>query len=89
MLRTVQFACNLPRQEADALNRESGRVYSNMLVWHYRLYRHTGVWLSEYSGKRLEDHMGGSTTLPIRARKPCVFRPGMNGPSRLTSSVSL
>ncbi len=28
MLRTVQFACTLPKSDADALNAESGRVYT-------------------------------------------------------------
>jgi putative transposase len=39
MLRTVQFACSLPKVEADALNMESGRVYTDMLVQHERRYR--------------------------------------------------
>ena len=39
MLRTVQCACTLPKAEADALNAESGRIYTDMLVQHYRLYR--------------------------------------------------
>jgi hypothetical protein len=45
MLRTVQVACTLPKVEADALNAESGRIYSDMLVQHYRKQH---VWLSEY-----------------------------------------
>jgi hypothetical protein len=32
MLRTVMFACTLPTAEADALNAESGRIYTNMLT---------------------------------------------------------
>ena len=32
MLRTVQFACTLPKSEADAQNAESGRIYTDMLV---------------------------------------------------------
>src|SRR5262249_26877909 len=45
MLRTVQFACSLPKADADALNAESGRVYTDMLVWHYRVYRKGSGWL--------------------------------------------
>lgn len=53
MLRTVQYACTQPKAEADALNAESGRIYTDMLVRHYRLYRKHGVWLAPKSGERL------------------------------------
>src|SRR5689334_15746505 len=68
MLRTVQFACTLPKSEADALNTESGRIYTDMLVRHYRLYRKQGVWLAPRSGERLEDALGGPTTLHAHSR---------------------
>lgn len=68
MLRTVQFACTLPKDEADALNRESGRIYTDMLVQHYRLYRKQGIWLSAYNGKRIEDMTGSATTLHAHSR---------------------
>jgi putative transposase len=68
MLRTVMFACTLPKSEADALNSESGRVYTDMLVRHYRLYRKQGVWLAPSSGERLEDALGGPTTLHAHSR---------------------
>jgi hypothetical protein len=45
MMRVQTFACSLANAEADALNQESGRHYTNVLVWHsriYRLYRRTG-----------------------------------------------
>jgi putative transposase len=63
MLSTVQFPCSLPKAEADALNAESGRVYTDMLVQHYRRYRKQDVWLSARLGERLEDATGGPTTL--------------------------
>lgn len=68
MIRTVQFACILPKAEADALNAESGRVYTDMLVRHYRLYRKQGVWLSPHNGKRVEDLTGGPTSLHAHSR---------------------
>ncbi len=34
MIRVQTFPCSLAKADADALNRESGRVYTNMLVWH-------------------------------------------------------
>ena len=39
MVRTVQFACSLPKAAADVLNAERGRIYTDMLVRHDRLYR--------------------------------------------------
>jgi putative transposase len=68
MLHTVQCACTLPKSEADALNAESGRIYSNMLTRHYRLYRKQGIWLAPKSGERLEDALGGPTTLHAHSR---------------------
>ena len=68
MLRTIQFACALPKAGADALNAESGRIYTDMLVRHYRLYRKQGVWLAPKTGERLEDALGGPTTLHAHSR---------------------
>src|SRR5260370_11768738 len=68
MLRTVQFACTLPKAEADALNAESGRVYTGMLVQHYRVYGKRGIWLAPKSGERLEDALGGPTSLHAHSR---------------------
>jgi len=68
MIRTHIFRCSLPKQEADDLNRESGRLYTNTLVLHYRIYRKRGHWLSMYGGKRVEDAVGGPTTLHAHSR---------------------
>jgi len=68
MIRTHVFACAIPKAEADDLNRESGRVYTNTLVRHYRIYRKTGHWLSMYAGKRVEDGVGDPTTLHAHSR---------------------
>jgi len=46
MIRTHLVPCSLARAEADALNRESARIYTAALVEHYRVYRHTGHWLT-------------------------------------------
>lgn len=68
MLRTVQCACTLPKLEADTLNQESGRVYSDMLTRHYRLDRKQGVWRSPKNGERLEDALGGKTARHAHSR---------------------
>jgi hypothetical protein len=67
MTRTHIFACLLPKQQADDLNRKSGRVYTSTLVRHYRVYRKSGYWLM-YTGKRVEDAIGGLTTLRAHSR---------------------
>ena len=58
MIRTHVFPCSLSKTEADALNRESGRVYTSVLVRHYRVYRKKGHWLSPSAGERIEDSTG-------------------------------
>jgi hypothetical protein len=68
MLRTVQCACTLPQDEADALNAECGRLYTDMLVCHYRIYRHKGVWLRPDLGERWQDAHGGPTALHAHSR---------------------
>ncbi len=67
MIRTHIFPCSLPRAEADALNRESGRVYSQTLIWQYRIYRRKGSWLSPGASERLGDFLS-STTLHAHSR---------------------
>ncbi|MCG8347426.1 MAG: transposase [Chloroflexales bacterium] len=67
MIRTHSFPCSLPRSEADALNRESGRVYAATLIWQYRIYRRKGIWLSPSASERLGDYLR-STTLHAHSR---------------------
>ena len=67
MLRTHHFPCRLSRVEADGLNRESGRLYTQTLVWQYRIYRRKGAWLSPGASERLGDYMS-STTLHAHSR---------------------
>ncbi len=55
MIRAQLFPCSLPKTEADALNRESGRLYTRALVEHYRVYRQTGHWLSPGGLEKLVD----------------------------------
>jgi putative transposase len=55
MIRMHTFPCSLPKPEADALNRESGRIYTHALVQHYRVYRQTGHWLSPAGLEKLVD----------------------------------
>ena len=68
MLRTQMFRCSLPKDEADTLNRESGRAYTTTLVWHYRVYRQTHHWLSPQAGEQLGDYFDGPTLLHAHSR---------------------
>ncbi len=68
MIRTIHLPCVLPREEADALNRESGVIYSRTMIWHYRVYRRKGIWLSPGAQSRLEDSLGGPTRLHAHSR---------------------
>lgn len=67
MIRTHIFACHLPRTEADALNRESGRIYTQTVIWHYRTYRRTGHWLSQSAAEKLGDYLS-DTSLHAHSR---------------------
>ena len=58
MIRTHVFPCALPKAEADVLNRESGRIYTSVLLQHYRIYRKHGHWLSPAASARIEDSIG-------------------------------
>src|SRR5687767_658740 len=57
MIHTVYFACQLPRSVADALNAESGRRYTQVLVEQYRICRMQGVWLSPKAQERYNDYL--------------------------------
>ena len=57
MIRTHILKCQLNRAQADGLNAESGRIYSQTLIWHYRIYRRTGHWLSQGAAERLGDSL--------------------------------
>lgn len=55
MIRTVSVACKLPIKVADRLNRESGRVYTEVMIEHYRVYRNHGLWLNNTKMQKYHD----------------------------------
>ncbi|MEW6568229.1 MAG: transposase [Chloroflexota bacterium] len=55
MIRTHLLPCQLPREQADRLNAESGRIYARVLINHYRVYRRTGHWLSVWDATKLDN----------------------------------
>ena len=58
MIRTHIERCKLKRELADELNRESGSIYTQVLIFHWRTFRHTGHWLSQNSAERWNDRVG-------------------------------
>src|SRR5262249_30125478 len=68
MMRVQIFPCSLAKAEADTLHRESGRVYTNVLVGHYRICRRKGHWLSAHAARRPEDCLGAPTILHAHSR---------------------
>ena len=57
MIRTHIEPCRLNRTEADALNRASGERYTQVAVFHWRTYRHTGHWLSQDGAEKWNDRV--------------------------------
>ncbi len=57
MIRTHIIPCKLKREDADALNLESGRIYTGVLVAHWRVVRKKQIWLAEKSGTRISDSL--------------------------------
>jgi putative transposase len=58
VIRTHTIPCHLPRAQADAFNRQSGAIYTGVLVAHWRVYRRKDHWLSLGAAKRWSDRRG-------------------------------
>ena len=67
MIRTHIELCYIPREEADALNLASGALYTQVMVYHWRVYRKQGVWLSGNAAERWNDRINGNTLLYAHA----------------------
>ena len=55
MIRTHIITCNLNQDVADTFNLESGRIYTQVLVSHWRALRKKGIWFSQYEAMALND----------------------------------
>lgn len=67
MIRTHILPCTLPQATCDALNGQSGRIYSGIVSRHWRLLTHKGLWLSEKSLTKLSDMRWASRDVPMHA----------------------
>ncbi len=63
MLRVHYFRANIAHILADDLNHESGQVYTDALVRHWRIYRRKGHWLSRKAASKLQDAELGAPRL--------------------------
>src|SRR6266540_2666708 len=63
MIRTVSLACNLSTKTADTLNRESGRIYTEVMIEHYRIYRNHTLWLNNPRMQKYHDRISRSSFL--------------------------
>jgi hypothetical protein len=67
MIRTVSIACKLPSKVVDALNRESGRIHTEVMVEHYRMYRNHRLWLSNPKMQKYHDRISGPSFLHVHS----------------------
>jgi len=63
MIRTLILPCNLSSKVADSLNRESGRIYTEVMIEHYRVYRKHGVWLNNPRMQKYHDRISQESFL--------------------------
>lgn len=54
-IRTHIFPCKISVELADKLNHESGRIYTDVMVEHWRIWRKKGIWLGCHTAQRLND----------------------------------
>lgn len=67
MIRTHIVPCKLNRDQCDALNLASGRIYSGIVSRHWKVLRHKGQWLSEKSLTKLSDIRQSTREAPMHA----------------------
>src|SRR6266545_3116706 len=52
LILTQSFRARQPKSLLDDCNRESGRIYSQTVADHWRIYRKKDIWISQYSAMR-------------------------------------
>jgi putative transposase len=77
-IRTIYFASKLPREVMDALNRESGRIYTQIKVEQYRIYRKKGIWLSPNAQERYNDYLNADAPRLLHAHSVDAAQQGFN-----------
>lgn len=68
MIRTHTFKAAQPKSLLDDCNRESGRIYTQTMVEHWRVYNKKGVWLRPRTNQSYDDFLHPDTTLHAHSR---------------------
>lgn len=63
MIRTLILPCKLSSKVANSLNRESGRIYTEVMIEHYRVYRNHDVWLNNPRMQKYHDRISQESFL--------------------------
>ncbi|MBA3534921.1 MAG: IS200/IS605 family element transposase accessory protein TnpB [Ardenticatenales bacterium] len=84
MIRTHIIPCQLAKEQADAFNLASGRVYTGVLISHWRVVRKKRIWLSEKAGTRWSDHR---TTASLHAHSIDAAQQGFYKACRTTRAL--
>lgn len=87
MIRTVVIPCRLNKKACDALNLNSGRIYSGIVSRHWRLLRQKGLWLSEKSLTRLSDMRLAGKDLALHAHTIDAAQQGFFKACRTTRAL--
>ena len=68
MIRAHYFRATQPGSLLDDCNRESGRITTNTMVEHWRVYKKKGVWLRSATNEKYDDYLHPETTLHAHSR---------------------
>lgn len=63
MIRAVLIVRKLPDKVADALDHQSGRIYTEGIIDHYRIYRNHTIWLNNPKTQKHHDRISQSSFL--------------------------
>ncbi len=87
MIRTYKVPYELEPTVADALNRESGRIYTAVLVEHWRILRQTGHWLSAFCEERYHDFLDAERPRLLHAHSIDAAQQGFAKASKTAKSA--
>jgi putative transposase len=85
VIRTHILPCALPRPLADTLNLASGRIYTDILIRHWRVVRHQRHWLSEKAATRWSDRC--LAVKPLHAHSIDAAQQGFYNACRTTRAL--
>ena len=67
MIVTQTIKAKQPRSILDELNRESGRIYSQVMAWHWRILRKHDLWIQQGTAEKLNDFFNASLESMLHA----------------------